>query len=175
MSDAALISGESSDSPFLYPEEMWPAIEARFWAKVEKTSYCWNWRSSEGGYAQFSIGHKVHRPAHRVSCHMAFGPVPAGMYIDHTCHNKACVRPEHLRPLSNKQNGENRAGAPVNSSSGILGVYLVKATGMWRAQVRHLGRAISLGSFADKHEAGRVAAAKRIELFTHNDLDRAVA
>lgn len=162
----------SADTPFLFPPEKWPEVEARFWAKVDKTGDCWNWRSSKGGYAQFAVGYKVHKPAHRVSYEMAFGLIPDGRFIDHECHNKACVRPSHLRAITNKQNGENRAGAPANTSSGILGVYLVKATGKWRAQVRHLGRALSLGTFADKHEAGRVAAAKRLELFTHNDHDR---
>jgi hypothetical protein len=42
--------------------------------------------------------------AHRLS-YIAFkGPIPEGHDIDHLCRNKACVNPNHLEPVSPKEN-----------------------------------------------------------------------
>jgi hypothetical protein len=151
-------------------------LEVRFWAKVDKTETCWNWTASKcrNGYGRFGMKDKVPY-SHRVSYEMVNGPIPAGMELDHTCHNRACVRPEHLRPVTHQQNLENRSGAQSNSASGIRGVSWHKAARKWSANVRHGGSNHYLGLFADMKEAETVAIAKRNELHTHNSLDRRVA
>ena len=42
--------------------------------------------------------------AHRLSYTMAKGPIPDGMQIMHTCHNPACVNPDHLKPGTAREN-----------------------------------------------------------------------
>jgi hypothetical protein len=47
--------------------------------------------------------------AHRLAYEFAKGPIPEGMDIDHVCRNRACCNPEHLTPVSHRENLE-RAG-----------------------------------------------------------------
>jgi hypothetical protein len=79
--------------------------EERFWSKVNKTELCWIWQGalSEKGYGTFSIRGKQIR-AHRYSWELVNGKIADGLVIDHLCENKACVKPEHLEPVTNKEN-----------------------------------------------------------------------
>src|SRR5690606_9901658 len=100
-------------------------------------------------------------------------PIPDGKQLDHICHVRRCANPEHLRPVTSKQNNENLAGAQRNNrSSGVRGVYWHKQRGKWQAQVQHNGRLHSGGLFDSIDEAAEAARALRLRLFTHNDADR---
>ena len=76
-----------------------------FWAHVKKTDSCWLWLGSanELGYGQVFLGYKLHR-AHRVAYEMVVGPIPKGMTLDHLCRTRACVKPDHLEPISQRDN-----------------------------------------------------------------------
>lgn len=149
------------------------SVEDRFWAKVEKTDDCWLWTACADvdGYGQMRIGGKG-KKAHRISYEIAYGPIPDGMFVDHICHVPACVRPEHLRLATPKQNLENRAGATYTSRSGVRGVY-AHISGRWQVKVGHNGKSNYVGLYEDIRDAEAAAIAKRNELFTHNDADRA--
>lgn len=131
----------------------------------------WTGYLSDKGYAIIRNGGKP-QLAHRFSYERHTGPIPSGMQVDHTCHNRACVKPQHLRLASNKQNSENIVGATARSKSGIRGVTPERKTGRWRATVGHLGKQINVGTFKEVAEAEAAVIAKRNELFTHNDADR---
>lgn len=112
--------------------------------------------------------------AHRYAYEQTVGPIPDMLMIDHqypACL-KRCVTPDHLRLATRKQNEENRAGAQINSKSGVRGVCWHKKAGKWVAKIKHNGEQHYLGLFVDLAEAERVVVAKRNELFTHNELDR---
>ena len=94
------------------------------------------------------------------------------MHIDHICHNRACVNPDHLRAVTPKQNNENRAGANPNSKSGVRGVHWRKDCGKWQVTIHAGPKMHHCGYFDDLDEAAEVARLKRLELFTHNDSDR---
>lgn len=151
--------------------------EARFWAKVNLLSEggCWLWTAATNpkGYGWFWLEGKVPL-AHRVAWEMVNGPVPAGLQLDHrhTCP-KNCIRPSHLRLTTNKQNHENLPGANRNSKSGVRGVSLHKATGLWRGTVVHNGKQHTVGYFKSIPEAENAVRLRRIELHSHNDADRA--
>lgn len=42
--------------------------------------------------------------AHRMSYRLFVGEIPDGLVIDHTCRNRACVRPTHLEPVTQGEN-----------------------------------------------------------------------
>ena len=79
--------------------------EERFWEKVEKTDGCWRWLgATTKGYGQFWDNKRSPAKAHRVAYEMCVGPIPEGLHIDHLCCNPICVNPEHLEPVTNREN-----------------------------------------------------------------------
>lgn len=80
-------------------------LSDRFWAKVEKTEECWEWKAgkSKPGYGRFGVNGK-NRLAHRVSYMLTVGEIPEGKVLDHLCKNKGCVNPAHLEPVDFVEN-----------------------------------------------------------------------
>lgn len=99
---------------YLDQEKEMTSEHDRFWKKVNKSKGCWLWTaSSRDGYGQFkSI------QAHRYSYKMSIGPIPKGQQVRHICHNKKCVRPEHLYlTVSNKQKTHCPKGHPYRGDN----------------------------------------------------------
>ena len=142
-----------------------------FWEKVDRSGECWLWTGakSAGGYGQLRIAGKT-LYAHRLVLEMN-GVDVSGRSVDHRCSTRACVRPEHLRLVTAKQNNEHRVAANKNSASGIRGVFYCNTFHKWFGSVTHLRRQYRK-SFATREEAAEWVVAKRNELFSHNDHDR---
>jgi len=142
--------------------------EDRFWSKVLKTDHCWLWLRGKTakGYGQFHIGNtKIY--AHRYSYALAFGDIPEGEVVDHRCHVHHCVRPSHLRAVTDKQNKENRSKA--EGVSGVRGVYQDKRTGRWVARVTSNRVKFHVGVFDTLDEAREAVTLARLQHFTHSD------
>lgn len=80
----------------------WGNKADRFWDQVEKTDSCWIWvgRSrTPNGYGKFDT-----TSAHRWLWQEIHGTLAADMTLDHLCRVRACVNPEHLEPVSLKEN-----------------------------------------------------------------------
>lgn len=151
----------------------------RFWVNVQKGPGCWLWTGrvhEEYGSISGALPGEAKsrsRQAHRLSYELVVGPIPEGLLLDHRCRNTLCVNPTHLRPVTRKQNGEHRGGAPINSSTGVLGVTV--HVGAYVVRVGHDGRIINGGRFKTLEEAAEAARQLRLSLFTHNDMDRRTA
>lgn len=149
-------------------------LEDRFWSKVTKTETCWIWTASKmsSGYGRIVVHKRGVWGAHRASYYLATGVDPADKVVDHLCHVKVCVNPDHLRLVTSKQNSEHRRGANSNSASGVLGVSWDKRSRKWAASVRHNGRGFNVGLLDSILEAREAVTMKRLELFSHNDMDK---
>jgi hypothetical protein len=138
-----------------------PDLLARFIPKVKFSDSCWTWLAATDnhGYGVISVSGRL-RKAHRVAHEMSIGAIPAGMLIDHTCHNRGCVNPDHLQVVTSMGNVENRGGANRNNKScGIRGVSWSRRRRKWVVLVGHDRRRYYGGMFEciDQAEAAAVA------------------
>lgn len=104
----------SRDYPFGYPRLRRPQgspkeprqqrqpLQARIEARIEKLATgCWRWtgRLCRDGYGRIGAA-----SAHRVYYELIKGSVAPGLTLDHLCRNRWCVNPDHLEPVSNRDN-----------------------------------------------------------------------
>lgn len=136
---------------------------------------CWDYNGAKNknGYASIRVGSR--RPTvQRAAYELFVGPIPPGAEVDHTCHNRGCVNPEHLRTVTRKQNEENLRGPRANSRTGIRGVFPDRKPGTFRISVMHNGKSYGKSGFRSVEDATEYVVALRNRLFTHNDADRGV-
>lgn len=100
--------GQRGPSPRPIPE--------RFAAKVPQGApdECWPYNGTKDphGYGRFYVsgGPNAYKPfAHRVAYQIAFGEIPDGMVVMHTCDNPPCCNPAHLRLGTLADNNRDRS------------------------------------------------------------------
>lgn len=76
---------------------------------------CWLWTRSRSrdGYGWASLNDKTWQ-AHRLVYVLLRGNPPTGLVLDHLCRVRHCVNPDHLEPVTPRENlvrGETPAGA----------------------------------------------------------------
>lgn len=141
-------------------------------AKTARDGDCliWTGATRRDGYGVTSINNKM-AAVHRYVWERSNGPIPEGMQVDHICHRRNCVNLAHLRLATHKQNNEHRTMSR-NNKSGYRGVCWEPRRKKWVVQVTHNRRVFHVGYFDTVEEAGEAARLKRLELYTHNNLDR---
>lgn len=98
----------------------------------------------------------------RVFLHRLLMPPPQGLSVDHINGNPLDNRRSNLRVATHAQNMANRK-SHKNNTSGFRGVY--RAKNRYRAEIKHQGKKIRLGSFATAEEAGAAYSCAAKELF----------
>lgn len=78
-----------------------------FWQLVDKRGpdECWPFLGflMPNGYGQYwYLGRK--QLVHRLAYTFAVGNIPEGLFILHSCDNRRCCNPQHLRPGTAKEN-----------------------------------------------------------------------
>lgn len=89
------------------------------WCRMKFTmgDGCWEWYGTLTGDGYGKLWYEGRRRnAHALVYELLVGPVPEGLELDHLCRNRKCVRPDHLEPVTHKENC-NRGD--VNQCKGI--------------------------------------------------------
>ena len=88
----------------------------KFWAKVDAGGDCWLWTGAlnTGGYGRFTLDGRRQR-AHRVAYALLVSPVPDHLELDHLCRVRHCVNPDHLEPVTRREN-VIRGAAPAQAA-----------------------------------------------------------
>lgn len=85
--------------------------------QIDEETGCWEWQGANSGkgngagrgYGRISIdGHTS--AVHRVMWVCVHGYLPNQKQIDHTCTNRICCNPSHLKMVTHKQNHKLRVG-----------------------------------------------------------------
>ena len=66
---------------------------------------CWEWTGATdtSGYGRYRYGGR-HEPTHRLLWKLTVADVAGDLELDHLCRNRVCCNPDHLEPVSRREN-----------------------------------------------------------------------
>jgi hypothetical protein len=93
--------------------------EAEFWDRVDRTGDCWEWTGARNshGYGHFKADRR-NVITHRWVYELTNGPIPPGdLEVRHMCHNRVCVRPDHLLLGTPQDNANDRVARHLGGTA----------------------------------------------------------
>lgn len=105
----------------------------------------WTGGTSGDGYGMLRVNGRMVK-AHRYAWERERGPIPDDRVLDHTCWNRACVNPQHLRLATISQNNAYLSGARKGRKHDLPRGVVRKRNG-YQARVNTNGRLINAGTF----------------------------
>lgn len=81
-------------------------LPEKFQARVSVTDAgCWEWKGEKNrnGYGRVWIDGK-RLMVHRVVYELLVEPIQEGLVLDHLCRNRPCCNPEHMDPVTVREN-----------------------------------------------------------------------
>jgi hypothetical protein len=103
---------KSFDTLAILPDDKKAEYLTRLFSKIEikedlafDGSYCWVWVrcTQPNGYGRVGLNNEKHT-SHRAFYQLMVGPIPEGMELDHLCRVRNCCNPEHLEPVTPREN-----------------------------------------------------------------------
>lgn len=124
----------------------------------EPNTGCWFWIAAVigRGYGQFRYQGRLW-VAHRVSWELAYGPVPAELWVLHKCDQPCCVNPEHLFLGTHDDNMDDMV-RKARSASGVRNGAVLHRERMSRCDSERHKAAVRKLTDSDVLEIRRLAA-----------------
>ena len=84
---------------------------------------CWYWMGALDAYGYGTLGGLFNRSkktikAHRLAYETFNGPISGNLPLDHICQNHRCVNPEHLQPVTLRENNRRHAQRRTHCKNG---------------------------------------------------------
>jgi len=79
-------------------------MDDKLWSKIIVNNDCWLWQGCvKNGYGWISRNQRQYY-VHRYVFESLVGNIPDGLELDHLCRNRNCVNPDHLEPVTKREN-----------------------------------------------------------------------
>jgi len=124
------------------------------WANMRKIT----WFKNSNGYAQGKYKGK------KLTAHRVVMDCPPELTVDHINWKKLDNRDINLRNCTMQENNKNRP-LQKNNTSGVKGIYYIKRTDKWKAEIWHDCEYEYLGLFGTREDAIKARREAEIKYF----------